>query len=389
MKKISVLGSTGSIGLQTLDVIRRFPEKFSVVALTCRSSISLIKAQVKEFTPLLVSVESEEDARNVREYIRDEGLHTEVVFGPQGNIDCATLHEADTVVAAMVGMCGLWPVAESIRSGKNIALANKETLVAGGSFIMKAARDHGVDILPVDSEHSAIWQCIRGRANERLERIILTASGGPFRGYSREMLENVTREQVLKHPTWNMGGKITVDSATMMNKGLEVIEASWLFGIPVDRIDVVVHPQSVIHSMVSMSDGSILAQLGRPDMILPIEVALFYPDRGPRIIPEFDPFAEGINKLTFEKCDTEVFPALDLAFHAGRIGGSLPAVMNSANEEAVQAFLGGKTGYNRIIPAVRKCMEYHERSGIIKTPDPDSVFEADRWAREFVRADLF
>jgi 1-deoxy-D-xylulose-5-phosphate reductoisomerase len=203
------------------------------------------------------------------------------------------------------------------------------------------------------------------------------------------MLENVTREQVLKHPTWNMGGKITVDSATMMNKGLEVIEASWLFGIPVDRIDVVVHPQSVIHSMVSMSDGSILAQLGRPDMILPIEVALFYPDRGPRIIPEFDPFAEGINKLTFEKCDTEVFPALDLAFHAGRIGGSLPAVMNSANEEAVQAFLGGKTGYNRIIPAVRKCMEYHERSGIIKTPDPDSVFEADRWAREFVRADLF
>ncbi|MDD4096597.1 MAG: 1-deoxy-D-xylulose-5-phosphate reductoisomerase, partial [Oscillospiraceae bacterium] len=315
-------------------------------------------------------------------------LKTEVCWGDEGNIACATVSEADTVVAAMVGMRGLMPVIEAIRAGKDIALANKETLVAGGSVVMPLALEKGVDILPVDSEHSAIWQCIRGEDHDRIDRIMLTASGGPFRGYSQERLLHVTQEQVMKHPTWNMGGKITVDSATMMNKGLEIIEASWLFGIPPDRIDVVVHPQSVVHSMVSMSDGSVLAQMGRPDMMLPIQVALFYPERGPRICPGFDPFAEGLNNLTFEPCDRKVFPALELAYHAGEIGGSLPTVMNSANEEAVNAFLSGKIKYADIEPAVRNCMKIHEQSGIIKTLTLTDIFETDHWAREYVRGSL-
>ncbi len=246
----------------------------------------------------------------------------------------------------------------------------------------------GIQLLPVDSEHSAIWQCLRGREPRDVDRIMLTASGGPFRGYAKEGLLTVTHEQVMKHPTWKMGGKITVDSATMMNKGLEIIEASLLFSIPADQIDVVVHPQSVIHSMVMMSDGSVLAQMGRPDMMLPIEVALFYPERGPAICPRFDPFAEGMSNLTFEHCDSDVFPALELAYHAANIGGTLPAVMNSANEEAVFAFLSGRIAYARIVPAVRKCMDIHERSGIIKSPSLSDILETDRWARESVRGFL-
>jgi 1-deoxy-D-xylulose-5-phosphate reductoisomerase len=385
MKNISILGSTGSIGRQTLEVIRRFPDRFTVVALACRSNLELLRDQIAEFAPRLVRVDSSADAVEMEEYVRSIGFKTEVCWGDEGNIACATLADADTVVAAMVGMCGLMPVVEAIRAGKSIALANKETLVAGGSVVMPLAIQKGVEILPVDSEHSAIWQCIRGEDPDRIHHIMLTASGGPFRGYSTEQLLHVTREQVMKHPTWNMGGKITVDSATMMNKGLEIIEASWLFGIPTDRIDVVVHPQSVIHSMVSMSDGSVLAQMGRPDMMLPIQVALFYPERGPRICPSFDPFAEGLNHLTFEPCDTSVFPALELAYHAGEIGGSLPTVMNSANEEAVFAFLSGRINYAEIEPAVRKCMIIHERSGIIKTLSVSDIFETDRWARECVR----
>ena len=388
MKNISILGSTGSIGRQTLEVIRRFPERFSVVALACRTNTDLLKDQIIEFSPQLVRVDSDADAVEMEEFIRSQGLKTEVCWGDEGNIACATVSEADTVVAAMVGMRGLMPVIEAIRAGKDIALANKETLVAGGSVVMPLALEKGVDILPVDSEHSAIWQCIRGEDHDRIDRIMLTASGGPFRGYSQERLLHVTQEQVMKHPTWNMGGKITVDSATMMNKGLEIIEASWLFGIPPDRIDVVVHPQSVVHSMVSMSDGSVLAQMGRPDMMLPIQVALFYPERGPRICPRFDPFAEGLNNLTFEPCDRKVFPALELAYHAGEIGGSLPTVMNSANEEAVNAFLSGKIKYADIEPAVRNCMKIHEQSGIIKTLTLTDIFETDHWAREYVRGSL-
>lgn len=388
MKNISILGSTGSIGRQTLEVIRKFPDRFTVVALACRTNTELLKDQMIEFSPLLVRVDSAADAVEMEGFIRAQGLKTEVCWGDEGNIACATIGAADTVVAAMVGMCGLMPVVEAIRTGKNIALANKETLVAGGSVVMPLALQKGVEILPVDSEHSAIWQCIRGENPDRIHRIMLTASGGPFRGYSAERLLHVTREQVMKHPTWNMGGKITVDSATMMNKGLEIIEASWLFGIPTDRIDVVVHPQSVIHSMVSMSDGSVLAQMGRPDMMLPIQVALFFPDRGPRICPSFDPFADGLNDLTFEPCDRSVFPALELAYQAGEVGGSLPTVMNSANEEAVFAFLSGKINYADIEPSVRKCMKIHERSGIIKTLSLSDIFETDRWARECVRRDL-
>ncbi|MBN1891802.1 MAG: 1-deoxy-D-xylulose-5-phosphate reductoisomerase [Clostridiales bacterium] len=388
MKKISILGSTGSIGRQTLEVIRRFPDRFEAVALSCRTNTTLLKEQILQFAPSLVSIEEESAAREVRDFIRHNGLKTEVDIGTRGNVACATLNEADTVVAAMVGMCGLRPVTEAIRAGKDIALANKETLVAGGAVVMPLAAEAAVHILPVDSEHSAIWQCIRGRENEGVERIMLTASGGPFRGFSEEQLLHVTREQVMNHPTWNMGGKITVDSATMMNKGLEVIEASWLFGVPVDQIDVVVHPQSIIHSMVSMSDGSVLAQMGRPDMMLPIQVALFYPERGPRICPLFDPFDEKAKRLTFERCDTDVFPALDLAYHAGRTGGSLPVVMNAANEQAVHAFLSDRIRYSDIEPAVRKCMNNHVRSGIIKNLTISDIFEADHWARQDVLSDI-
>ncbi len=386
MKNVSILGSTGSIGRQTLEVIRRFPDRFEVVALSCRTNTALLKDQITEFSPRIVRVDSPEDASLMQEFVRSKGLKIEVCWGDAGNVDCATVAEADIVVAAMVGMCGLMPVVEAIRAGKDIALANKETLVAGGSVVMPLALEKGVRILPVDSEHSAIWQCLRGEDPGRIDRILLTASGGPFRGYTPERLLTVTSDQVMKHPTWNMGGKITVDSATMMNKGLEIIEASWLFGLPADRIDVVVHPQSVVHSMVSMSDGSVLAQMGRPDMMLPIQVALFYPERGPRICPAFDPFAEGLNHLTFEPCDRSVFPALELAYHAGETGGSLPTVMNSANEEAVRAFLAGKINYSNIEPIVRKCMKTHERSGIMKSLTLSDIFETDRWAREYVRA---
>jgi len=385
MKTISILGSTGSIGRQTLEVIRGCPDRFRVVALSCETNTGLLKEQIAEFAPKLVRVGTKADAEDVSEFVRTHHGTTDVLFGDEGNVACATIAEADIVVAAMVGVRGLMPVTEAIRAGKNIALANKETLVAGGSVVIPLAAEKGVRLLPVDSEHSAIWQCIHDRDSRDVDRIMLTASGGPFRGYTKEILNDVSYEQVMKHPTWKMGGKITVDSATMMNKGLEIIEASWLFSVPANRIDVVVHPQSVIHSMVMMADGSVLAQLGRPDMMLPIEVALFYPERGPSICPRFDPFSAGMNQLTFERCDPEVFPALDMAYHAADVGGTLPVVMNSANEEAVMAFLSGQIGYARIIPAVHKCMNIHERSGIIKYPSLEDIFETDRWARDCAR----
>lgn len=388
MKFISILGSTGSIGLQTLEVIRRYPDRFRVSALSCEKNVRILTGQIEEFSPALVRVGTDEAAKEVSDLIRKRGFRTEVTVGDEGNVACATIGEADTVVAAMVGMRGLLPVTEAIRAGKDIALANKETLVAGGSVVMPLAKEKKISVLPVDSEHSAIWQCLSGRKPEEVERILLTASGGPFRGFSKESLADVSFDQVMRHPTWNMGGKITVDSATMMNKGLEIIEATWLFDIPADRVDVVVHPQSVIHSMVMLTDGSVLAQMGRPDMILPIEVALFYPHRGGMITKRFDPFEEGLNRLTFENCDTTVFPAIEMAYYAAKIGGSLPTVMNSANEEAVNAFLSGKIRYSDIIPTVHKCMNIHERSGIIKTLSLPDIFETDRWARQFVQQEL-
>lgn len=362
MRVISVLGSTGSIGTQTLRVIKDNPADFKAVALTCGSNIDLLYEQILEFKPEAVSVYDEDKALILAKRLREEHpeLNVDVYSGEEGDVICATLPQADTVLGAIVGFAGLKPVYEAIMAGKDIALANKETLVAGGDIVMPLVKEKGVELLPVDSEHCAIWQCLWGEKKDNLDRILITASGGPFRGYSRKDLESVTVERALKHPTWKMGGKITIDSSTMMNKGLEVIEASHLFGVDVDRIDVVVHPQSVIHSMIRLKDGSVLAQMGKPSMILPIMVALYYPDRGDRLLEEFDPFDPKCCNLTFEKCDTSVFGLLDLAYEAGRARGILPAVMNAANEAAVGAFLQGRIGFLDIEKTVRAVYARYE-----------------------------
>ena len=342
MRRLSILGSTGSIGKQTLEVARKAPSDFTVEALSCGSDIDTLYDQIEEFRPKVCSVVNETRALELKERLKSSGIDTEVLCGKEGNITISTLGSIDTVVGAIVGFAGLEPVYHGILSGKDIALANKETLVAGGDIIMPLIREKGVAMLPIDSEHSAIWQCLKGEKRADLDRILITASGGPFRGMKREDLENVTLEDALHHPTWNMGGKITIDSATMMNKGLEIIEAHHLYGIACSKIDVVVHPQSIIHSMIRLKDGSVLAQMGKPSMVLPIEVALYYPERGPSIVTEFDPFAEGMNNLTFEPCDKEVFRLVDLAYETGDKGGLYPTVMNAANESAVMSYLAGK-----------------------------------------------
>lgn len=363
MRRLSILGSTGSIGKQTLEVVRKAPSDFTVEALTCGSDIDALYDQIVEFRPKVCSVVDDKKAKDLSQRLKDAGISTEVLSGKDGNIACATLESSDTVVGAIVGFAGLEPVYHAVMSGKDIALANKETLVAGGDIIMPLIREKGVMMLPIDSEHSAIWQCLKGEKREDLDRILITASGGPFRGMKRSELENVTVQDALHHPTWNMGGKITIDSATMMNKGLEIIEAHHLYGIECSRIDVVVHPQSVIHSMIRMKDGSVLAQMGKPSMVLPIEVALYYPDRGPAIVKEFDPFEAGLSNITFEPCDTEVFRLVKLAYEAGSRGGLVPTVMNAANESAVMAFLAGRIGFLDIEKTVFETVEKME-SGI-------------------------
>ena len=362
MRVLSVLGSTGSIGTQTLEVVRQNPSDFKAVALTCGNNVDLLYEQIIEFHPLAVSVYDQDKAIELKKRLKQEHpeITVDVYYGEEGYVTCATLPEADTVLGAIVGVAGLKPVYEAILAGKDIALANKETLVAGGDLVMPLVEEKGVELLPVDSEHCAIWQCLWGEEKENLDRILITASGGPFRGFSREQLADVSCEKALNHPTWKMGGKITIDSSTMMNKGLEVIEASHLFGVSVDKVDVVVHPQSVIHSMIRLRDGSILAQMGKPSMILPIMVALYYPNRGPRLLEEFDPFDPKCCNLTFERCDTSVFGLLDLAYDAGRKKGLLPAVMNAANEAAVGAFLAGQIGFLDIEKTVRAVYEAFE-----------------------------
>ena len=357
MRRLSILGSTGSIGKQTLEVARKAPNDFTVEALTCGSDIDTLYEQIVEFRPKVCSVVNEKKAAELSARLKSEGVDTEVLTGSEGNITVATLDSCDTVVGAIVGFAGLEPVYHGILSGKDIALANKETLVAGGDIIMPLIREKGVMMLPIDSEHSAIWQCLKGEKMDDLDRILITASGGPFRGMSREDLENVTLENALHHPTWNMGGKITIDSATMMNKGLEIIEAHHLYGISCRRIDVVVHPQSVIHSMIRLKDGSVLAQMGKPSMVLPIEVALYYPERGPSIVKEFDPFEAATSNLTFEPCDTEVFRLVKLAYETGDKGGLYPTVMNAANESAVNAYLAGKIKFLDIERTVFETVE--------------------------------
>ncbi|MCR5384778.1 MAG: 1-deoxy-D-xylulose-5-phosphate reductoisomerase [Saccharofermentans sp.] len=381
MRRLSVLGSTGSIGKQTLEVVRNATADFTVEALTCGSDTDTLFEQIIEFRPKVCSVMDEKKAKELSDRLKSSDINIDVLMGTEGNITCATLDSCDTVVGAIVGFAGLVPVYNAVLSGKDIALANKETLVAGGDIIMPLIREKGVMMLPIDSEHSAIWQCLKGEARSDLDRILITASGGPFRGKTRDELEKVSVADALHHPTWNMGGKITIDSATMMNKGLEIIEAHHLYGIECDRIDVVVHPQSVIHSMIRLKDGSVLAQMGKPSMILPIEVALYYPKRGPSIVKEFDPFDAAVSNLTFEPCDTEVFRLVKLAYEAGKRGGLFPTVMNAANESAVRAYLAGKIGFLGIEKTVFDTVEKMDPSISGMELTIDSICQTDKDAR--------
>lgn len=376
MKKLSILGSTGSIGTQTLDIVRRDKEHFSVSALTAGKNVKLTEEQAREFSPEIVCMADEGAAKDLKLRLADTGIS--VTAGEEGLIEAASVKSADMAVGAIVGIAGLAPVIAAIAAGKDIALANKETLVTAGDIVMRAARDMGVKILPVDSEHSAIFQCLL--CGSAPEKILLTASGGPFFGKTREELTDITPKQALRHPTWTMGAKVTIDSATLANKGLEVIEASHLFGVSADKIEVLVHRQSIVHSMVEFADGAILAQIGSADMRTPISVALNYPERSKISGKKLDMFSVG--SLTFEKPDLKTFKSLRLAFDALGAGGTLAAVMNGANEEAVNMFLSGKCGFLDIADMTEEAMKNHKN---IKTPALADIYGADREAREFVR----
>lgn len=374
-KSISILGSTGSIGVQTLDVARNLGIR--VAGIAANTSIDKLESQAREFLPEVVAVGNEEMAKVLAERLND--LDVEVIGGIEGFKRVASLESVDTVVTSIVGIAGLIPTMEAIKNKKNIALANKETLVTAGEIVMSEALKAGIEILPVDSEHSAIFQSLMGNNIKDVSRIILTASGGPFRGKSSKELENVTLAEALKHPNWNMGSKITIDSATLMNKGLEVIEAKWLFGLDLDKIKVVVHPQSIIHSMVEYIDGSVIAQLGSPDMRLPIQFALTYPERKHNNFSKLDLLKCGC--LTFEEPDMKSFPCLKLAFEALRIGSTMPAVMNAANEEAVGLFLKEKIKFVDIPNAIEKVMSKH---AIVNNPTIEDILEVDLWARQII-----
>ena len=376
MKKIAILGSTGSIGTQTLEVVRNNKE-LMVTALSAGSNIQKLEEQIREFQPQYAVVFEEEKAKELRVKVAD--LAVQVLSGMDGLLTIATMEDVDILVTAIVGMIGIRPTIAAIESGKDIALANKETLVTAGHIIMKLAKEHGVQILPVDSEHSAIFQCLHGEEQREIDKLLITASGGPFRGRKREELQNVTVADALKHPNWAMGRKITIDSSTLVNKGLEGMEAKWLFDVSFDQIEVVVQPQSVIHSMVQFVDGGIIAQLGTPDMKLPIQYALYYPSRRPLPGERLD-FAR-LKTLTFEAPDTENFPGLSLAYEAGRIGGSMPTVFNAANERAVAKFLDEKINYLEIAEIIDTCMKEHT---VITDPSVDKILEAEQWTYEFI-----
>ena len=372
MKKIAILGSTGSIGTQTLDVIRAHSDELEVVALAAGSNKERLTEQIREFHPELVSLSDEKKAQELKEELAGEAV--EVVCGMDGLIEVAGIDSADVVVTAVVGMMGILPTMEAIRKGKDIALANKETLVTAGHLIIPMAREYGVSILPVDSEHSAIFQCLQGEPKKALDKILLTASGGPFRGKSAEFLETVTLEDALNHPNWSMGPKITIDSSTMVNKGLEVMEAKWLFGVDYSQIEVVIQPQSIIHSMVQYIDGAVIAQLGTPDMRVPIEYALFYPER--RSLPGDRLDFSKLSQITFEKPDYKVFRGLSLAIEAGKTGGTMPTVFNAANERAVAKFLKGEIKYTDIVRSIEKCMDAHKVSA---HPDLEEILATEQW----------
>ena len=377
MKKIAILGSTGSIGTQTLEIVRTNGD-LEVTALAAGNNIDLLEQQVREFQPKLAAVWKEERAAELKSRVRD--MDIEIVSGMDGLLSVAAVPESEILVTAIVGMIGILPTIEAIKAGKDIALANKETLVTAGHIIMPLAKERGVSILPVDSEHSAIFQSLQGGQRKALHKILLTASGGPFRGKKREELKNIQVEDALKHPNWEMGRKITIDSSTMVNKGLEVIEAKWLFGVTVDQIQVVVQPQSIIHSMVEYEDGAVIAQLGTPDMKLPIQYALYYPER--RYLPGDRLDFAALQQITFEKPDMETFYGLKLAYEAGRRGGSLPTVLNAANERAVAMFLDRKIGYLQIPEIIQACMENHKN---IEDPTVEEILKTEQETYEFIR----
>jgi 1-deoxy-D-xylulose-5-phosphate reductoisomerase len=375
VKKIAILGSTGSIGVSALDVVTRNPGELQVVALAAGRNIDLLREQVLRFRPEIVSVIDEDHARSLRERLGPE-CPGAVLWGEEGYCRVATAPAAGLVLSAIVGAAGLVPTMAAIEAGRDVALANKETLVTAGPLVTEKARLKGVRLIPVDSEHSAVFQCIEGNPQSSVGRVILTASGGPFLRSRREELERVTVTEALRHPNWAMGRKITIDSATMMNKGLEVIEARWLFGVGYDRIDVVVHPQSIVHSLVEFVDGSVLAQMGHPDMRGPISYALFYPDRHPGGFPPFHPVKAGA--LEFLAPDFERFPCLRLGYEAGKAGGTMPAVMNAANEAAVNAFLEGRIAFLDIARVIESVMTRHAAAELSSL---QAVLSADAWAR--------
>ena len=378
MKNIAVLGSTGSIGTQTLDIVRNNTDELKIKVLAAGSNVELIEKQIREFKPEIAVLYNADKANELKIKIADTGV--KVLSGMDGMIEAATFDDVDTVVTSMVGMIGIKPTIAAIKAGKNIALANKETLVTAGHIIMPLIKEHKVSLLPVDSEHSAIFQSMNGENRKRISKILLTASGGPFRGKSYEELKNVTLEDALKHPNWAMGQKITVDSATLVNKGLEVMEAAWLFDVDVSMIQVVVHPQSVIHSMDEYEDTAVIAQLGCPDMRLPIQYALFYPDRRFLDAKKLDFFE--MKSLTFEKPDMDTFKGLKFAMEAAEFGGSMPTVFNASNEEAVAMFLNKKIGFLDIYRIIEESMNRHT---VISNPDIDTVLSVERDTREFIR----
>ncbi len=379
MKTISILGSTGSIGTQTLDVISRHPGEFTVAALTAGANIDLLEKQVRQFRPAVAAVADEEKAQELRLRLKD--MEIRILSGMDGMIEAVTLPQTDIVVTAVVGMIGIRPTLEAIKAGKDIALANKETLVTAGHLVMKEAADRGVQILPVDSEHSAIFQSLQGSRRSQIRRILLTASGGPFRGKTRSELGDVSLADALHHPNWVMGKKITIDSATMVNKGLEVIEAKWLFDVEPDQIQILVHPQSVVHSAVEFADNAVIAQLGTPDMRLPIQYALFYPDRKTLGTEPLDLFS--VQDLSFEKPDLETFKGPAFAYDAIRTGGSMPTVMNAANEKAVDLFLHEKIGFWEIYDIIGECMARHK---LVAHPQLEDILETEKETYRYIES---
>ncbi|WP_163101537.1 1-deoxy-D-xylulose-5-phosphate reductoisomerase [Peribacillus alkalitolerans] len=379
MKKISLLGATGSIGRQTVDVVKQHPDHFKITAFAVGRNLDLAKQWIMELQPELVSVQTKEDCDLLKSEFGH--LQTKFVYGMDGLVEVAVFADSEILVNAVIGSVGLYPTLKAIEAKKDIALANKETLVTAGHLVMEAANKHGVKLLPVDSEHSAIFQSLQGEKQKNIESLIITASGGSFRERTREELKDVTVEQALNHPNWSMGAKITIDSATMMNKGLEVIEAHWLFNIPYEKIQVLLHKESIIHSMVQFHDSSVMAQLGTPDMRVPIQYALSYPDRIPLQSKRLD--LTEISKLHFNNMDFERYPCLRYAYEAGKIGGTLPTVLNAANEVAVEHFLNGKVLFLEIEELIEKTMASHQT---IFQPDLETILEVDREARRITQS---